>query len=61
MAIVGVAISRINLQHSKSSSVFLFKSMAVLYLGICLIQGPKLRGRSRKGPSGIAQFFKDPS
>ena len=53
MASSGIPFSQINLQHSKSSSAVLARSMAQLHTGICLIQEPWLRGGNIKGLSGV--------
>ena len=61
MASSGISFSQINLQHSKSSSAVLARSMAQLHASICLIQEPWLRGGNIKGLSGIGRLFRDPS
>ena len=61
MASSGISFSQINLQHSKSSSALLARSMARLHTGISLIQEPWVRGGNIKGLSGVGRLFRDPS
>lgn len=60
MANTGIPFIQINLQHSKSASAVLVRSMAMLQTGICLVQEPWVHAGGIRGIGSIGRIFRDP-